>query len=42
MKFFKELFPFWGTQWVVYRETMGLLHGKQLVVSPFGLLFTKH
>jgi hypothetical protein len=31
MKFLKELFPFWGTQWVVYRETIGLLPGKQLV-----------
>ena len=33
MIFLKELFPFWGTQWVVYQETIGLLPGKQLVVS---------
>ena len=36
MKFLKELFPFWGTQGVVYRETIGLLPGKQLVVSRLG------
>ena len=36
MKILKELFPFWGTQWVVYRETIGLLPGKQLVVSRLG------
>jgi hypothetical protein len=35
MKILKE-FPFWGTQWVVYRETIGLLPGKQLVVSRLG------
>jgi hypothetical protein len=36
MNFFKELFPFWGTQWVDYQETIGLLPGKQLVVSRLG------
>jgi hypothetical protein len=35
-EFLKELFPFSGTQWVVYRETIGLLPGKQLVVSRLG------
>ena len=33
MKFLKELFPFCSPQWVVYRETIGLLPGKQLVIS---------
>jgi hypothetical protein len=33
---FKELFPFCSLQWVVYRETIGLLPGKQLVVSRLG------